>query len=264
MNTTLILQRYVLRYPEPDMAGGSEVAASSEMSSQAAISHVSGDEAARDTPPSSTAKDLMDAYGAESVGAGELLADDADDAASDAASDAADTPQTQQEEPYALSFSEGFAPDAAFLNLVTPHCVAAGIAPDAAGKLLEQTVASMQEAEYSNMVASDAALKNDWGKDYSINKQAVESYKAEIRAKAGLSKDDMVVFNSPKGYRLLHSMMSATGAKPAAGLRAGSSSDKSWASDVMSNPNNPDHSAFHNPSDPRWGEVNSRYNSAMI
>ncbi len=259
MITTMTLMRHVLRAPDAGMEGGGGAAAAP------AAEPVTGGEPVGESPdaltdapagdaPSQaepTAQELMDAYSGEG---GESSDEDGE-------------PMSQQEggeaaEEYALSFSEEFSPDPAFLNLVTPHAKELGIDPAQAGGLVERTIASIQQAEYANMVESDAALKKDWGAEYQSNKQAVESYKVQLREQAGLTKEDMAVFNSPKGYRLLHALMGVTQAKPTAGVGTSSATEASWARDAFNNPSHPDHKALHNPSDPRWAEVNARYNRA--
>ncbi|MGN0868388.1 MAG: hypothetical protein ACI4O9_02540 [Akkermansia sp.] len=171
----------------------------------------------------------------------------------------------QQEVEYSLTFSENFEAQPEFLELVTARAKAAGLDGKAAGAYTEGVILAIQEQEYANMVKTDAELKADWGADYAANKREAKAFGVALAQRAGLTMQDMAVFQSPKGYRLLHELRMATASAPAAGIGRSATSDvdSSYAHEVMHNPNHPDYAAFHEGlSNPRFREVNERYNRA--
>ncbi len=173
--------------------------------------------------------------------------------------------QTQEEAEYSLTFSENFEAQPEFLELVTARAKAAGLDGKAAGAYTEGVIRAIQEQEYANMVKTDAELKADWGADYAANKREAKAFGVALMQRAGLTMQDMAVFQSPKGYRLLHELRMATASAPAAGIGRSATSDvdSSYAHEVMHNPNHPDYAAFHEGlSNPRFREVNERYNRA--
>lgn len=170
--------------------------------------------------------------------------------------------QKEGEEEYQLSYPENWNADPAFTELVTPIAKKSGIDGKTFGALTAEVIGKMQEAEYANMVKTDAELKKDWGADYDANMKAARAEAAFLKKEAGLTDEDLRVFASPKGMRALYAISLTHGEKGAAGMKEVSASDKAWAEEVMTNPAHPDYKAFHDVNDPRWRLVNERYNRA--
>lgn len=170
--------------------------------------------------------------------------------------------QKEGEEEYQLSYPENWNADPAFTELVTPIAKKSGIDGKTFGALTAEVIGKMQEAEYANMVKTDAELKKDWGADYDANMKAARAEAAFLKKEAGLTDDDLRVFASPKGMRALYAISLTHGERGAAGMKEVSASDKAWAEEVMNNPAHPDYKAFHDVDDPRWRLVNERYNRA--
>lgn len=170
--------------------------------------------------------------------------------------------QKEGEEEYQLSYPENWNADPAFTELVTPIAKKSGIDGKTFGALTAEVIGKMQEAEYANMVKTDAELKKDWGSDYDANMKAARAEAAFLKKEAGLTDEDLRVFASPKGMRALYAISLTHGEKGAAGMKEVSASDKAWAEEVMTNPAHPDYKAFHDVNDPRWRLVNERYNRA--
>lgn len=163
---------------------------------------------------------------------------------------------------YQLSYPENWNADPAFTELVTPIAKKSGIDGKTFGALTAEVIGKMQEAEYANMVKTDAELKKDWGADYDANMKAARAEAAFLKKEAGLTDDDLRVFASPKGMRALYAISLTHGERGAAGMKEVSASEKAWAEEVMNNPAHPDYKAFHDVDDPRWRLVNERYNRA--
>ena len=170
--------------------------------------------------------------------------------------------QKEGEEEYQLSYPENWNADPAFTELVTPIAKKSGIDGKTFGALTAEVIGKMQEAEYANMVKTDAELKKDWGSDYDANMKAARAEAAFLKKEAGLTDEDLRVFASPKGMRALYAISLTHGERGAAGMKEVSASDKAWAEEVMTNPAHPDYKAFHDVDDPRWRLVNERYNRA--
>ncbi len=167
--------------------------------------------------------------------------------------------------PYALEFSDNFTPQDELLSVLTSKAQATGLSGREAGAYTEAVISALQEQEYANMVQTDAELKRDWGSRYADNKKDVVRFAEDIRQRAGLTREDMAVLQSPKGFRFLHALMEATnGSQQAAGLeRSAPSVGSSYAEAVMNDPMHPDFRAFHDPSDARHRLVNDKYNRAV-
>lgn len=168
------------------------------------------------------------------------------------------------EAPYAVEYPEGFVVDPVFADIVAPIARESGVEGKVFGALTARVVGAMQEAEYANMVKTDAELKADWGADYHANMKVAKATAERLMQGSGLSRQDLAVLQSPKGMRLLYAVSQMTGERAAAGVAKASASESSWASEVMTNPQHPDYADFRDPSSPRWRQLNERYNRAQL
>ena len=169
-------------------------------------------------------------------------------------------PPAEDKPAYAVEFPEGFAVDEAFNGIVTPIAASSGLDGKAFGALTAKVIGAIQDAEYANMVKSDAELKSDWGAEYNANMLAAKTAAHKLKQATGLTDKDLAPLQSPKGMRLLFAISQLTGESSAAGVSPASASESSWARDVISDPNHPDYHDFRDPSSPRWRELNARYN----
>lgn len=170
----------------------------------------------------------------------------------------------ETETEYTLSFSESFTPDEHFTKIATPIFKESGLDGAAGGKIVEGVMLALIDSQNKQLDADDAQLKEDWGADYTERKEAARTYIPKLANMAGIPESDLAPFASPKGMRVIDAIKNLLENKGAGDTTSRSiSTERVWAESVMSDPNNPDFAAFHNPSHPRFREVNSRYNKAM-
>ncbi len=164
-------------------------------------------------------------------------------------------------EEFAMEWPEGYTASEQFAQITTEAAKAAGITDGKlAGSYTAKVIAAIQEAADKQVAADDAELKADWGADYQTNMTECQDFVKRMGTKAGLTAEDVAVLATPKGMRLIQAIRAEVGEGVAAQGKRASAADQSWAREVMTNPNHADYAAFHNPSDPRWRELNARYN----
>lgn len=170
---------------------------------------------------------------------------------------------TEQAEEFAMVWPEGYEATEQFSAITTEAAKAVGLSDGrVAGEYTAKVLAAIGAAADKKLAEDDAALKEDWGADYQANMSECKDFVKRISAKAGLSEDDVAVLGSPKGMRLIQAIRSELGEGAAAvGKAATGAEDAAWAREVMTNPAHPDYKAFHNPTDPRWKDLNKRYNA---
>ena len=170
-------------------------------------------------------------------------------------------PTPEEETPYELELPDDFEATEEFKALLTEQARESGLDGKAAGKYVSGVISAMQEAEQQNIAASTQKLRDDWGKDFQTNMQAVKRFSGKIMAKSGLTPEDMAPLQSPKGYRLLHALMQATGEKPLVnGAKTTPLSNPEKAHRILTEPSDPDFEAMHDTGHPRHREVNALYN----
>ncbi len=173
----------------------------------------------------------------------------------------------KEETPYALEFSEGTQVDPAWVEMGTKLGKELGLDGKALGAYTERMIAGIEEAEYANMVKTDAALKADWGADYNARKQEVNAYLRAFCNKRGYGLEKVAVLASPEGYRLVYDLMESGGmvSTPSAGFtRKSAAEDVAWARGVLNDPSHPDYKAFRDTSNRRkWEELNTRYDKIV-
>lgn len=163
-------------------------------------------------------------------------------------------PPPGKELPYTLELPEAFEAIEEFKSLLTEQA-------QSAGKYVFGVISAVQEAEQRNIAASTQELRNDWGKDFQANRQAVKRFSGKIMAKPGLTPEDMAPLQSPKGYHLHHALIQATGEKPlVSGSKTTPLSTPEKAHRMLTDPADPDFEAMHDTSHARHREVNAEYN----
>lgn len=174
--------------------------------------------------------------------------------------DKQETPDENQD--YTVELPEDFQASDDFRNLITEQAKAAGLDGKAAGQYVTGVISAMQKAEAEAIAQSTKELKEEWGTSFNANMGAVKQFTAKLRAKAGLSAEDMAPLQSPKGFKLLHALMSATGEDNFVGAKnaAPGRSNAEEAHAMLTDPNHPDYAALDDPTHPRHMEANRKYN----
>lgn len=170
------------------------------------------------------------------------------------------TPE-QQETPYTLELPEDLEATEEFKKLLTEQARQSGLDGKAAGKYVSGVIAAMQQAEKDNIADSTRQLRDDWGRDFQTNMQAVKHFSGKLMAKSGLTPEDMAPLQSPKGYRLLHAIMQTAGESAFVKDNAAPALDPaSEAHRMLTDPAHPDYPVMQDPSHPQFHEINRKYN----
>lgn len=170
---------------------------------------------------------------------------------------APDTPAPE----YTISWPDTFKPTDSFATLATQAAKDAGLDGAAAGAYTAAVWQQLQQQEQQRLADSHAALQNEWGSDFESNLAGAKNMLRQLKAAGHVDDEAAQLLQSPKGMKLLRGLASFVGERPAAGMRQPTPDASNWAHEVMTNPAHPDYNAFHNPADPRWREVNTRYNT---
>lgn len=163
---------------------------------------------------------------------------------------------------YVLELPEDFQASDDFKTLATEQAKAAGLDGKAAGKYVSGVITALQKAEQEALAQSTKVLKEEWGTNFNANMQQVKQFTAKLRAKAGLTAEDMAPLQSPKGFKLLHALMTATGEDSFVGAKnaAPGRSNAEEAHAMLTDPSHPDYAALDDPTHPRHMEANRKYN----
>lgn len=163
---------------------------------------------------------------------------------------------------YALELPDDFQASDDFKTLATEQAKAAGLDGKAAGQYVSGVINALQKAEQEAIAQSTKALKEEWGTSFNANMQQVKQFTAKLRAKSGLTAEDLAPLQSPKGFKLLHALMTATGEDSFVGARnaAPTRSNAEEAHAMLTDPSHPDYAALDDPTHPRHMEANRKYN----
>lgn len=182
----------------------------------------------------------------------------------DSGGSAAATTNTNSEnkdEIYELTFGEDFAGGDELKNLLTEQAKTSGLPSDKASQFLGNVISKIRDAEVAELKASDAKLKEDWGKDYEANMKTAKAFAHKVASKAGLKMEDMAVFASPNGYRILNALAGTFEEGGIVGAGNGTKvNPDDEAKRMLSDPSHPLHDAILNPAHPRHKEANEQYN----
>lgn len=192
----------------------------------------------------------------------------------DAAPDTQPGDTTQQPDPhkeqtpddndaeYAVELPENFQASDDFKTLITQQAKAAGLDGKTAGQYVSGVIGAMQKAEQETIAQSTKTLKEEWGADFNANMGAVKQFTAKLRTKSGLTAEDLAPLQSPKGFKLLHALMTATSEDTFVGNKNASPgrSNVEEAKAMLTDPSHPDYPALDDPQHPRHMEANRKYN----
>lgn len=251
-----------LFFPEPEAVGGEAGAegadaaapagdAASEEDAETGSAEVGDDAPQEGSPAEVDAEGLRREYS---------LADDEEGELEETVED---PPAGQKDaEAYAVEFPEHFVPTEEFSRLVTPVGRELGIDGKLFGEAAARVVEALQREEVERMAESDRALKEEWGADYKANKREARRFYKWCQEEGGLSAEDLRVFESPKGVKLLYRMSRRLGERGAVEGRGAVQSEAAWADAVSRDPSHPDYKALRDVDNPRFEEVVARYNRA--
>lgn len=170
--------------------------------------------------------------------------------------------ESKEETEYSVEFPENFVPTEEFARLLTPVGKELGIEGKLFGQAAAQVVEALQREELAQMEKSDKELKSEWGAEYKANKQEARRFYNWCLEKGELTKEDLRVFESPKGFKLLYRMSQLLGEKSSPSGISVTQGEIQWAESAMRDPNHPDYKALHDCDDHRFPEVVARYNRA--
>lgn len=131
-----------------------------------------------------------------------------------------------------------------------------------AGEYASKVWDAIQAKEQEAFRQDDLNLKSEWGSNYNVKIKETKAFLGRIAGRAGLSNQDLAALQSPKGFRLIHALMSQTGENSVA-IGNTSEAEKSWADSVMRDPSHPDYKDFHDTRSPRYSELSMRYYKAQ-
>lgn len=175
----------------------------------------------------------------------------------------ADAPPAEESQvDFKLEWPEGFAANDMFVETATASARKFNLNPRDAGHYAADVLQSLQHQEFQARLKSDAELKQAWGASYETNLAAAKQMHAMLKQKGAIDAEATAMLQSPRGMKLLFGLKSFLGESPAAGTNSATADSKAWAHEVMHNPAHPDYAAFHDYTNPRWREVNDRWNRA--
>lgn len=208
-------------------------------------------------PPAATKADLS----AEAVDFSLTAVSPGDETEGSETGDGEDHKPDDDEAPYVLELPEDLQVTDAFRDMLTEQAKVSGLDGKMAGQYVSGVISTLQKAEQDNVVVSTQELRNDWGKDFQGNMQAVKQFSGKIMAKSGLTPEDMAPLQSPKGYRLLYTLMQATGESAyVEGTKTTPSDPAEEARRMLTDNTHPDYYIFQDPTHERFAEVNRKYN----
>ncbi|MBT9449982.1 hypothetical protein ICN84_07830 [Akkermansia glycaniphila] len=164
---------------------------------------------------------------------------------------------------YALELPEDFEASDDFKTIITERAKSAGLDGKAAGQYVASVVAAVQASEAEALKQSTQDLKEAWGKDFQPRMQAVRAFGADLQKRSGLTAEDFAPLQSPKGYKLLHALMTATGGDR---MTKGTTTQEPPAVEakrMLTDPSHPLYAALQDPQNPQFAAANQRYNQLV-
>lgn len=139
-----------------------------------------------------------------------------------------------------------------------------GLDGKAAGKYVSSVIKAMEEAERATVAKDTKLLREDWGKDFNANMDAVKTFAAKLRKDSGLTAEDMAPLQSPKGYRLLLTLKQMVGEDTFVdGTAAPVTDPQQEARRMLTDPSHKYYNAIQDPTDPLFQEANRIYNKLV-
>ena len=169
--------------------------------------------------------------------------------------------QAEEAAPYEVEWPEDFAASddlTALTNEVAREC---GVSDKALGRYTAAMIGRIEARHVEQLAAADAALKQEWGRDYAANMKEARAFMSRQMKAHGLSAADVAEFATPKGFKVLYALSQSMGSKPTAGMQASATAqaEAAWAQAAMSDTSHPDNKALRDVTDPRHREGTARY-----
>lgn len=245
----MYMRKMWLRDAEPEATGGGGVpeAAGTPEAAADAPEAAAGAEAAPETP---------------SYDAGGYSFDEpAEEVAAEEAPTTTGEEKSEEAAPYEVEWPEDFAASddlTALTNEVAREC---GVSDKALGRYTAAMIGRIEARHVEQLAAADAALKQEWGRDYAANMKEARAFMSRQMKAHGLSAADVAEFATPKGFKVLYALSQSMGSKPTAGMQASATAqaEAAWAQAAMSDTEHPDNKALRDVLDPRHREVTARY-----
>lgn len=139
-----------------------------------------------------------------------------------------------------------------------------GLDGKTAAKYVSSVIKAMEEAEHSTVAKDTKLLREDWGKDFNANMDAVKTFASKLRTESGLTAEDMAPLQSPKGYRLLLTLKQMVGEDTFVdGTAAPVTDPQQEARRMLTDPSHKYYNAIQDPTDPLFQEANRIYNKLV-
>ncbi len=151
-----------------------------------------------------------------------------------------------------------------FKAILKDQAKGSGLDGKAAGKYVSSVIKAMEEAERTTITKDTKSLREDWGKDFNANMSAVKGFASRLMKDSGLTPEDMTIFQTPKGYRLLHTLKQIVGEDTFVDGAADPVSDpQKEAQRMLTDPSHKYFKAIQDPTDPLFQEANHQYNKLV-
>lgn len=172
-----------------------------------------------------------------------------------------DGKEEKKEPEYVLELPDDLEVTDEFKDILKERARESGLDGKAAGKYVSGVIKAMEEAEQANITQGTKELREDWGKNFNANMDAVKTFAFKLREKSGLTPQDLAPLQSPKGYRLLHALQQLVGEDTFVdGKTAPVIDPQKEAQRMLTDPSHRYYKAIHDQTDPLFLEANHEYN----
>ncbi len=170
--------------------------------------------------------------------------------------------EDSKEEPdaFEVEWPEGYEADEELTGLVNATARECGVTDKAVGAYTARMLEHLQEKHAAMQDADDAALKQEWGRNFLANKKEAREFMSRIRKETGLTKEDMRDFAGARGFKVMYALSQKLNGGKIEGLdRKPNTAELDWAKAALTDKAHPDHKALNDARDPRHREVTARY-----
>lgn len=175
-----------------------------------------------------------------------------------------DGKEEEQKPEYVFELPDDIQVTDEFKAILKDQAKGSGLDGKAAGKYVSSVIKAMEEAERTTITKDTKSLREDWGKDFNANMSAVKGFASRLMKDSGLTPEDMTIFQTPKGYRLLHTLKQIVGEDTFVDGAADPVSDpQKEAQRMLTDPSHKYFKAIQDPTDPLFQEANRRYNELV-
>ncbi len=170
----------------------------------------------------------------------------------------------EPEKEYILELPDDLEVTDEFRAILKEQAKDSGLDGKAAGKYVSSVIKAMEKAEADNIAQSTRELREEWGKNFNAHMKSVKEFAYKLRAKSGLSPQDLAPLQSPKGYRLLLALKQMVGEDTFVdGKTAPAQDPQKEAQRMLTDPTHKYFKAIQDPTDPLFPEANRVYNQLV-